>query len=287
MPTVPPSADFLTQHASILVFLAAIVGLMAFVLVLWKVLRPARLDPEKLTTYECGEEPVGIAWIQFNIRFYVFALIFIVFDVEAVFLLPWAVGLPRARGPRLRRGARLHRASWRWPSPTCGARATSSGCGPRTGPDGRHVGDQGPHPEPLRRRAGRSPASTRSSTGPQEQHLVHDVRPRLLRHRDDGGRRQPLRHGPLRHHAPRHAAPDRPHDRGRHRDPEDGDAPQAALRADARAQVRASRWAPAPTTAGPTGSTATTCSRASTRSSRWTSTCPAARRGPRRCSTAS
>ena len=91
MPTVPPSSDFLTQHASVLVFLATIVGLMAFVLVLWKVLRPARLDPEKETTYECGEEPVGSAWIQFNIRFYVFALIFIVFDVEAVFLLPWAV----------------------------------------------------------------------------------------------------------------------------------------------------------------------------------------------------
>jgi NADH-quinone oxidoreductase subunit A len=88
--TVPPSADFLTQHASILVFLATIVGLMAFCLVLWKVLRPERFDEEKTTTYECGEEPVGSAWIQFNIRFYVFALIFIVFDVEAVFLLPWA-----------------------------------------------------------------------------------------------------------------------------------------------------------------------------------------------------
>ena len=91
MPTVPPSSDFLTQHASVLVFLAVIVGVMAFVLVLWKVLRPVRIDPEKETTYECGEEPVGSAWIQFNIRFYVFALIFIVFDVEAVFLLPWAV----------------------------------------------------------------------------------------------------------------------------------------------------------------------------------------------------
>ena len=85
-----PSSGFLTQHASILVFIAAIVGLMAFTLVLWKVLRPERLDEEKTTTYECGEEPVGSAWIQFNIRFYVFALIFIVFDVEAVFLLPWA-----------------------------------------------------------------------------------------------------------------------------------------------------------------------------------------------------
>jgi NADH-quinone oxidoreductase subunit A len=91
VPTVPPSADFLTQHASILVFLVAVVFLMGFVLVLWKVLRPERASEEKETTYECGEEPVGSAWIQFNIRFYVFALIFIVFDVEAVFLLPWAV----------------------------------------------------------------------------------------------------------------------------------------------------------------------------------------------------
>ena len=91
VPTSPPvAADFLTAHASILVFLAAVVGLLLFTLVLWKVLRPSRFSEEKLTTYECGEEPVGNAWIQFNIRFYVFALIFVVFDVEAVFLLPWA-----------------------------------------------------------------------------------------------------------------------------------------------------------------------------------------------------
>jgi NADH:ubiquinone oxidoreductase subunit 3 (subunit A) len=89
--TAPPSADFLTQHASVLVFFLTIVGLLAFVLVLWKLLRPQRRSEEKTRTYECGEEPVGNAWVQFNIRFYVFALIFIVFDVEAVFLLPWAV----------------------------------------------------------------------------------------------------------------------------------------------------------------------------------------------------
>ena len=89
MPT-PLTADFLTAYGSILWFLVAIVGCLVFALVLWKVLRPARFSEEKLTTYECGEEPVGNAWIQFNIRFYVFALIFIVFDVEAVFLLPWA-----------------------------------------------------------------------------------------------------------------------------------------------------------------------------------------------------
>jgi NADH-quinone oxidoreductase subunit A len=89
--TAPPSADFLTQHASVLVFFLTIAGLLAFTLVLWKLLRPQRRSEEKSRTYECGEEPVGNAWVQFNIRFYVFALIFLVFDVEAVFLLPWAV----------------------------------------------------------------------------------------------------------------------------------------------------------------------------------------------------
>ncbi len=97
MPT-PLSADFLTAHAAILMFLVGIVGCLVFALVLWWALRPNRQSEEKLTTYECGEDPVGNAWIQFNIRFYVFALIFIVFDVEAVFLLPWAAVF-RALGP--------------------------------------------------------------------------------------------------------------------------------------------------------------------------------------------
>ncbi len=91
MPTVPPSSDFLAAHSAILVFLAVIIGFLVVNLVLWWVIRPYRFSEEKLTTYECGENPQGSAWIQFNIRFYVFALIFIVFDVEAVFLLPWAV----------------------------------------------------------------------------------------------------------------------------------------------------------------------------------------------------
>jgi len=55
------------------------------------VLRPRRPYPGKLATYECGEEPIGNPWVKFNIRFYVVALIFIVFDVEVVFLFPWAL----------------------------------------------------------------------------------------------------------------------------------------------------------------------------------------------------
>ncbi len=86
-----PTQDFLTAHSSILSFLVVAVGFLAFNLLLWWLIRPSRFSEEKLTTYECGENPEGTAWVQFNIRFYVFALIFVVFDVEAVFLLPWAV----------------------------------------------------------------------------------------------------------------------------------------------------------------------------------------------------
>lgn len=91
MPIGPLGSDFLAAHSVILSFLFVVVGLLAFTLVLWWAIRPSRFSEEKLTTYECGENPSGPAWIQFNIRFYVFALIFIIFDVEAVFLLPWAV----------------------------------------------------------------------------------------------------------------------------------------------------------------------------------------------------
>ena len=54
-------------------------------------IRPKRPDPIKSATYECGVETEGDAWGQFNVRYYVFALLFVVFDVEAVFLYPWAV----------------------------------------------------------------------------------------------------------------------------------------------------------------------------------------------------
>jgi NADH-quinone oxidoreductase subunit A len=92
-----PSNDFLADHSAILVFIVVALGFLVVNLIAWWVLRPSRFSEEKLTTYECGENPQGSAWVQFNIRFYVFALIFIVFDVEAVFLLPWAVLFGQAR----------------------------------------------------------------------------------------------------------------------------------------------------------------------------------------------
>src|ERR1700704_3084115 len=105
MPLTVPSASFLTAHSAILVFLVMGVGFLAMNLVIWRIIRPSRFSEEKLTTYECGENPQGNAWVQFNIRFYVFALIFIVFDVEAVFLLPWAVVFGQAKNNPAQAGA--------------------------------------------------------------------------------------------------------------------------------------------------------------------------------------
>jgi NADH-quinone oxidoreductase subunit A len=59
-------------------------------LLLGKLLRPNRPDAEKKTIYECGEPTVGSAWIQFDLRFYVVALLFVIFDVEVAFFFPWA-----------------------------------------------------------------------------------------------------------------------------------------------------------------------------------------------------
>jgi NADH-quinone oxidoreductase subunit A len=81
----------LTEFGKILIFLiigGVFVGLGLFAA--W-ILRPHRPYPEKNATYECGEEPVGSSWIRLNIRFYVIALIFLIFDVEVVFLFPWAL----------------------------------------------------------------------------------------------------------------------------------------------------------------------------------------------------
>ena len=81
----------LTEFGRVFIFfLIGVVFVAAGLAVAW-LIRPHRWYPEKLTTYECGEAPVGDAIIKFNIRFYVVALIFLIFDVEVVFLFPWAV----------------------------------------------------------------------------------------------------------------------------------------------------------------------------------------------------
>jgi len=85
------AAGYLSDFGTILLFLIG--GALFILLGLFtaKQIRPHRPNAEKLATYECGEEAVGNAWVQFNPRFYIIALIFIIFDVELAFMFPWAV----------------------------------------------------------------------------------------------------------------------------------------------------------------------------------------------------
>jgi NADH-quinone oxidoreductase subunit A len=81
----------LTDYIYVLLFMGGGLFLVGSALILSRMLRPFRPSREKLSTYECGETPIGDAWVQFNIRYYLYALLFVIFDVEAVFLIPWAV----------------------------------------------------------------------------------------------------------------------------------------------------------------------------------------------------
>ncbi|MBC6400815.1 MAG: NADH-quinone oxidoreductase subunit A [Ekhidna sp.] len=83
--------DEISGFGVVLLFFVGGVAFILFTLLVGKILRPHRPNKEKLTIYESGEEPTGTAWSQFNIRFYVVALVFLLFEAELVFLFPWAV----------------------------------------------------------------------------------------------------------------------------------------------------------------------------------------------------
>lgn len=76
---------------NILVFSIVAIAFCAVHLAIGKLLRPHNPEAKKLTTYECGEPPTGSAWINFNIRFYLVALVFVVFEIEVAFIFPVAV----------------------------------------------------------------------------------------------------------------------------------------------------------------------------------------------------
>ena len=79
------------NFATVLIFVLVGFAFAGIALLAAKILRPSNPSPTKMTTYECGELPTGSSWIRFNVRFYLIALFFLVFDVEVVFLFPWAV----------------------------------------------------------------------------------------------------------------------------------------------------------------------------------------------------
>jgi len=82
-----------TGYLPVVIYLGFIVAFAVVSLGIAAVLRPSRPNATKLANYECGAEPIGDAWVQFPVGFYLVALIFIVFDALAVFLFPWALTL--------------------------------------------------------------------------------------------------------------------------------------------------------------------------------------------------
>ena len=80
------------DYSPIILLTVFAIVLLALPLVIQSIISPTQnKGGEKLIPYECGEVPEGSAWVKFNVRFYVIALIFLIFDVEVVFLFPWAV----------------------------------------------------------------------------------------------------------------------------------------------------------------------------------------------------
>jgi NADH-quinone oxidoreductase subunit A len=79
------------HYIPVIAFMVVGVLIPAGAMIMSWLIRTKNPYPEKLTTYECGEEPIGKAQMQFDVQYYIYALLFVVFDVETVFLYPWAV----------------------------------------------------------------------------------------------------------------------------------------------------------------------------------------------------
>jgi NADH-quinone oxidoreductase subunit A len=86
---------YISAFGEVLLFLIGGIIFLTVSFLISRAVRPNRPNSQKLTTYESGEEPISTAWTQFNIRFYIVALIFILFEVELVFLFPWATVFSR------------------------------------------------------------------------------------------------------------------------------------------------------------------------------------------------
>lgn len=84
----------LAQYAFIGIFFVAAVSFPILPLVFAYFVRPSRPTEIKEATYECGLEAIGDIWVQFKVQYYLYALAFVIFDIEVVFLYPWAVALP-------------------------------------------------------------------------------------------------------------------------------------------------------------------------------------------------
>ena len=88
-------SQFLRDYLNVVWFGLAALVLGGLLLGIAAAVRPSRPTPEKRIAYESGVDPVGMGWSQSQVRYYVFALLFVIFDVEAVFIFPWATSLER------------------------------------------------------------------------------------------------------------------------------------------------------------------------------------------------
>jgi NADH-quinone oxidoreductase subunit A len=86
-------SEFLRAYLTVAIFMAAAALLVYGLVGLGGLFRPSRPTPQKLLPYESGVDPVGTGWSQSQIRYYIFALLFVMFDVEAIFIFPWAIRL--------------------------------------------------------------------------------------------------------------------------------------------------------------------------------------------------
>src|SRR5437899_2133523 len=86
-------SDYLRGFLTVALYAAAAVGMVGGMLALGSLVRPTRPQPQKYINYESGVDPVGTGYSQSHIRYYLFALLFVMFDVEAVFIFPWAIRL--------------------------------------------------------------------------------------------------------------------------------------------------------------------------------------------------
>ena len=83
--------EYLTRYFPILLFIFVALTFGVATLLLSYLVQPKYPEPEKLTTYECGSEPFSDARMPFPVRYYIFAMLFVIFDIEVIFLYPWAV----------------------------------------------------------------------------------------------------------------------------------------------------------------------------------------------------
>src|SRR5437764_14284543 len=91
-------SGYLRDYLTAVIFFGVAMALVGGVLGLGSIIRPTRPQTSKYVNYESGVDPVGFGWTQGQIRYYVFALLFVMFDVEAVFIFPWATRLEAMGG---------------------------------------------------------------------------------------------------------------------------------------------------------------------------------------------